>query len=96
MDNDTLVLQDAAQAVLAIDIQYKLASFNDQQKLKGERDKAFNAYSNARLKLLQQGVICTEADVKEMNKIRQEIEQAAQTQSLIAGIFSLVKFLVAL
>ena len=96
MDNDTLVLQDAAACLIAIDIQYKLSDFNAKKQLKKHRDKAFNVYSMARLELLTDEIICTDTDVEEIKKIRQEIEQAAQAQTLIDGILRMVKFLVAL
>ena len=96
MDNDALVLQDAAATLVAIDIQYKLSDFNTKKQLKKHRDKAFNVYSMARLELLTDEVICTDTDVQEMKKIRQEVEQAAKTQTLIDGILRLVTFLIAL
>jgi hypothetical protein len=96
MDNDASVLQDAAATLIAIDIQYKLSDFNAKKQLKKHRDKAFNVYAMARLELLTDEVICTDTDVQEMKKIRQEIEQAAETQTLIDGILHLVTFLVAL
>ena len=96
MDSDTLVLQEAYASVLAIDVQYKLADFNAKKKLKKYRDKAFNVYTLARLELLNDEVICTNNDIQEMKKIRQEVEQATDTQALIKGIIHLVKFLIAL
>ena len=94
MDNDSTVLEDSAASVLAVDLRYRAADPNDKLLLKPERDRTFNAYSAARLKLLADGVICTDDDVQEMKEIRQEIEKAAQTQSLLVAVGRFVGFLV--
>lgn len=96
LDNDAIVLEDLAATVVRIDIRYRLADFNDKVNLKPERDKAFSAYTQARLKLLEEGVLCSDKHVEEMQAIRQAVGQAKTTQSLIAGIGRLVGFLAAL
>lgn len=96
MDFDTLVLKEASASVMAVDVQYKLADFNEKKKLRKHRDKAFNAYTLARLELLKDEIICTDTHVQEMKDIRQEVEQAGDTQLLIKGIFRLVSFLIVL
>ena len=93
MDNDSTVLESSGASVVEVDVRYRAASFADKLLLKPERDRAFNAYSAARLKLLADGVICTGDDVQEMQEIRAEIEKAAQTQSLLVAIGKLVGFL---
>jgi hypothetical protein len=95
-DNDTLVLKDIAASVLEIDIRYKEADINEKMLLRNSRDKAFSAYLLARIQLLESAVICTENDIKEMKKIRREIEEAANTQTLINVVFRLISFLIKL
>ena len=94
MDNDSKVLDDAKSAVFAIDIQYRLANFNEKKKLKKSRDAAFSTYAMARLELLEEGVICTDEDVEAMKKIRKEIEDAAKTQTLLRAIPRFITFLI--
>ncbi len=96
MDNNDIFLDEATKAVFIIGVKYRQADINGKQELRQPRDKAFSAYSIARLKLLEDEVICTNADVQEMEEIRQEIQQAAQTQTLIAAIARLFKILIAL
>lgn len=96
MDNNDQFLEDAAKAVFVISVKYRREDINGKQKLRQPRDKAFSAYSMARLKLLEDEVICTPQDVQDMQVIRQEIEQAATTQNLIAAIARLTKILIAL
>lgn len=93
MDHDAEVLKAASQAVLTIDLKYRASNFGDQLKLKVERDKAFNAFSAARLKLLEEGVICTADDVAAMKALRDEVKEAAKRQTLLTGIVKVVAFL---
>jgi len=93
MDNDAEVLRAANDAVIEIDLRYRAASFDDKTVLKPERDRAFHQYQAARLKLLEEGVICTGDDVAEMREIREEVIKAAQTQALLNAIGRVVGFL---
>ena len=92
-DNDSIVLKDLGETVTMIDVKYRLANPADRIDMKEERDKALAEYGVARDRLLAEGVICTDEHIVEMRKIKAEIEQAAQTQQMIQGIVSLVKFL---
>ncbi|MGD8588909.1 MAG: hypothetical protein PVG22_08780 [Chromatiales bacterium] len=93
MDTDLEIMKSAASAATEIDVKYRVATFADKIKLKPERDKAFNAYAQARLKLLEDGMISTEADLQTMQEIKTEVQQARDTQTLILGIGKLVGFL---
>lgn len=98
MDNDSIVLQSSASSVNIIDLKYRELKDkpSEQFRLKKYRDRAFSTYSIARLELLGNEVICTTDDIKEMQAIRKEIEQAAETQGLIQGAIRLIRFLIAL
>jgi hypothetical protein len=89
-DNDAKALKAAADALTEIDMRYRAASIDDKEDLKPARDAAFDAYSTARLTLLDDGVVATDADVAELERIRGEIATAAQTQALVIGAGRLV------
>ncbi|MBR8827528.1 MAG: hypothetical protein DSM107014_06400 [Gomphosphaeria aponina SAG 52.96 = DSM 107014] len=93
MDNDSQVLEDAALTVTHIDIEYRRADFEGKKKLKKSRDAAFSTYLIARVELLEDGVICTDDDVAKMQEIRQEIQQAGDTQTLLGAIPRFMIFL---
>lgn len=93
MDPDAQVLQAASEAVTAIDLRYRAASFADKLVLGPERDRAFSAYLDARLQLLADGVICTADDVAEMAKLRDEVNAAAGRQSLLVAAGRVAGFL---
>jgi len=96
-DNDALVLEDANDAAFALAKAYRKAlNTNDldaMTSLKPQVDAAFEAYSNARLKLLQEGVVATDTDVAAMRRIKGDIDQAASTQQLLAGAAQLIGLL---
>jgi hypothetical protein len=94
MDNDEIIISKAAATATSIDIKYKRASPTDKVILKSERDKAFSAYAGARLKLLEEGTISSNADVDEMNDIRKQVGNARKQQSLIIAIGRFVGFLI--
>lgn len=96
MDNNDIVLDEATKAVFIIGVKYRKADINEKQQLRQQRDIAFSTYSIARLKLLEDEVICTDLDVMEMKDIRKEIENAAKIQNLITAIARLTKILIAL
>ncbi|MGD0921755.1 MAG: hypothetical protein ABSA70_08350 [Terriglobia bacterium] len=93
MDNDAEVLNHVASAATAIDLKYRRADFESKLALKDDRDKTFDAYSKARMKLLEEGVICTEKDVREMADIRAEIGRARKTQSILVATGRFLAFL---
>lgn len=96
MDNNDIFLNEATDAVFIIGVKYRKADINEKQQLRQQRDKAFSAYSIARLMLLEDEVICTDEQVKEMKNIRKEIENAAKIQNLITAFARLIGFLIAL
>ena len=97
-DTDTETMRAANAAVLDIDIRYREADFAAKRELKSARDAAFNTYSAARANLMAEGVISTDDDVAEMEALRQEVNEAADTQQLIIAsgrlIGAMAKFLI--
>lgn len=93
-DNDLILLEDARDAVFALEKSYRKAVINDDldamMELQEPLTDAENNLSRARLKLLQAGQLTSDADVTEMRRIRAEIDQAADTQQLVEGAVKLV------
>lgn len=97
MDNDEIVLEDAKESAFQIDKAYRRAvragNLADVRELKPQVDQAFDAYSTARLNLMEAGMLATDDDVAQMRRIRAEIEQAADRQELVAGAIKLAAYL---
>lgn len=96
-DNDEIVLEDAKEAVFALDKGYRRAVANrdldTMAELKPQVDQAFDRYSQARLNLLKEGVLASDEDIAEMRRIRAEIDQAATTQVLVEGAIRFIAFI---
>ena len=96
-DNDEIVLEDAKEAAFALDKAYRRAvseaNLDRMTELKPQVDKAYDKYSLARLKLLEQGVLANDADVSKMRRIRAEIDQAATTQAMVQGAIKFAAFI---
>lgn len=92
-DTDLQIFETAAATVTEIDRRYRLANINDQIKLKPKRDEAFSAFSLARLRLLEAGVITTAQDLAEMRALKAAVDKAAVIQDLVIAAARVVVFL---
>lgn len=92
-DDNKLALSTLASTMEEIDIRYMEAEVVDKLAMKDELDEAFLAFSRARLRLLQNRVLCDSSCLEKIKEIRQEVEDAADNQQLIKGIIRLVGFL---
>ncbi len=92
-DDNKLALRTLTSTMEEIDIRYMEAEVADKLAMKDELDEAFLAFSRARLRLLQNRVLCNSSCLEKIKEIRQEVEDAANNQQLIKGIIRLVGFL---
>lgn len=97
VDNDVIVLEDAKDAAFAMEKEYRKALLKGElataTEIKQRLEEVFDNYSLARLNLLKEGMLATEADVAEMRRIKAEIDLAADKQQLIEGAVRFVGFL---
>lgn len=97
MANDNkLALKTLIATLEELDVKYMEADVPDKLAMKDELDEAFLAFSRARLRLLQNRVLCNTSCINQMRNIQGEIKAAADNQTLIQGIVSLIGFLVKL
>jgi hypothetical protein len=89
-------LQTLSAIVQELDVRYMEADVRDKLAMKDELDEAFLAFSRARLRLLQNRVLCDSACMQQMQHLQAEITAAADNQALIQGIVRLIGFLVRL
>lgn len=93
MDNDAKMLEAMGDAVTRLQIKYRNSSISDRIKMKPDLEKLIQDYVDFQLKLIEEGVITTDADLKEMEDIRREIDNAAQTQALVQAIARTIAFI---
>ena len=87
------VLTQAEAGIAKMDAAYTAADFPTKIKLKPERDKIYEAWAQARRKLLEGNVNLGESDVAEMKAIGAEISKAAQGQQMVLAAAKLTVFL---
>jgi len=92
-DNDTKALRFASAAVTDIDIQFRLADVAGKLQLAGPRDRAWTAYSLARQRLLQAGVIVTDEQLDEIDQLGVDIANAAETMETVRAALKLGEIL---
>jgi hypothetical protein len=85
MDRDAAMLRAAGDAVMAIDLRFRRASFDEQFEMRDERDQAFNAFAAARNRLLMPGLTSSDDDIAEVDALRRQVESAADSATLIAA-----------
>lgn len=95
-DNDLIMLENAKDAAFTLDKAYRRAvrkgDMNTAMKLQPKVNEAYTAISHARMKLLEAGVLATDADVAEMRRLKAEIDDAAETQQMIEGAVKVIGF----
>ena len=93
MDNDAKMLEAMGDAVTKLQIKYRNSSISDRIIMKPELEKFIHDYTYFQLKLIQEGVITTDADLEEMEDIRREIDNAARTQEIVQAIARTIAFI---
>ena len=85
-DNDSVMLEQLGFAVVDLQVKYRAASLADRLALRPKLDELLENYATYQVKLLDDGIITTEAELQDMQAIRDAIDQAADTQKLIAAL----------
>jgi hypothetical protein len=85
-DNISKVIEDTEAVVEEVDARYRAGTIDDKEDLRDARNDAYTARARARRRQIQGDVVVTDDDVAEMEGLRTEIEQAADTQAIIAGV----------
>ncbi len=92
MDNDAKMLELLGSTLTNVQVEYRAAKLAERTKLRPELEKLLKRYAEFQLKLLEDGVITTKADLEEMETIREEINAAAKKQKLAVAIVKTAAF----
>jgi hypothetical protein len=92
-DSNTLFLQTASAVMNELDIRYMEADLDGKMQLKDDLDKAMMTFSEIRCRLLESEVICTPDDVVQMQRLRQEVNNAGTVQAVLSTLVRLTRFL---
>lgn len=86
MDNDSIMLEELGTAVIIMQQKYRKAPIADWATLQAELQAAMAQYVLYQAFLLKQGTISSDDDLDEMRDIKNEIDNAAETQQLVLAI----------
>lgn len=92
MDNDAQMLQKLGDAVTALQVKYRSSNLSDRMAMKASLDELMDDYNTYQLKLLKEGIITTDADLAEMDKIKSSIDNAAEAQALAVVLAKSIAF----
>jgi len=92
-DNDAVMLEQMGNSVTDLEVKFRASSLDDRVAMRPSLVELLNDYASYRLRLLKEGVITNDADLEEMQKIQQQIADAAQKQDLIKAIARTVAFI---
>lgn len=91
-DNNQLFFQQASDLLSKIELRYRQADFDEQVQLKKERDRAMAIYSKARLAIMKAGMICTDADIEQMEQLKQKIDSSSDVLQVVATVAKFTSF----
>lgn len=93
MDKDTQMLQELGNAVITLQVKYRNSQLADRMTLKPALEELLSDYATYQIKLLKEGVITSDRDLKEMSDIKSEIENAAKKEALLRAIGKTIAFI---
>lgn len=92
-DSDIIMLEKMGYALVDLEVKFRASSLSERVEMRPALEELLGDYTEYRLRLLKEGIITTEEDLKEMAKIKQEIDKAASKQSLIKAIAKTIAFI---
>ena len=93
MDNDAKMLKEMGDALVDLQVKYRSSSLSDRMALKPSLEELLNDYADYQLRLLKEGVITTEGDLQEMANIREEVDKAADIQTMVKVLARTIAFI---
>ena len=92
-DNDAILLEQMGHAVTDLEVRFRRSTLEERVALWPMLEGMLADYTRYRLRLLKEGTITTEEDLREMQAIKKEIDKAASKQSLLKAIARTVAFI---
>lgn len=92
MDKDTEMLQVMGTSIVSLQVKYRNSTLSDRMALRPVLEELLNDYTDYQIRLLKEGVISTDDDLKEMIEIKKEIDKAAEKDALLKAIARTIAF----
>ena len=93
MDNDTKMIREIGEAVIALQVKYRSSGLRDRMAMKPALEELLYDYADLQMRLIKEGVITTDEDLEEMEDIKNEIERAAKQEALLKVMARTIAFI---
>lgn len=94
MDNDAKMISILSNALINLQVTYRGSNVIDRMQMKPKLEELLNRFASYQLKLLEEGIITTEDDLAEMAVLKEQIDNAANTQQILAMIGKTIAFII--
>ena len=82
MDNDAKMLEAMGNALVDLQVKYRNSSLANRMAMKPALDELVADYAQFQMRLLKEGTVSTNDELKEMQEIQTDIDTAANNQKL--------------
>lgn len=94
MDNDAKMLKRLGNQITNLQVKYRGLSLDEQISIQPALVQLLEEYGRYQAKLVMIGIITTDEDLKEIQKLKKGVDDAASKIDLLAAIGNLVSFIV--
>jgi hypothetical protein len=95
IDNDAEMLERMGNAIIVLQKKFRESDLEERMAMRPGLEEMLEDHAEYEMKLLKEGVISTQSDLKEMAKIKAQIDSAANKQTILLGIARLIGFIAA-
>lgn len=95
MDKDAQMLEKMGNAIIDLEVKYRSSNLSDRAALKPVLEELLMDYAEYQLRLIKEGVITIDDDLREMDEIRAEIDKAAKREALLKALARTIAFVAA-
>ena len=92
MDKDSEMIKSMSNALIDLQVKYRSSHILDRMQLKPALEELINDIAKYQMRLLKEGTITTDADLVDMQQIKDEIDAAAEKQQLLEAIGKTIGF----
>ena len=94
MDNDAKMLKKLGSQITNLQVKYRGLSLDEQMSIQPALVQLLEEYGRYQAKLVMIGIITTEDDLKEIQKLKRGVDEAGSKIDMLAAIGKLISFIV--
>jgi hypothetical protein len=87
------MIEQMGTALTTLQLKYRASKLSARVKLKPKLEQLLQDYTDYQLRLIDEGIVTTDEDLAEMEKLKMAIDKAARTQQLAVAIAKTIAFI---